>query len=59
MWLPMTHKTVVLEKIESKTTRVGIIGLGYVGLPLALRFLEAGYRWKTSCAASTSPWSTS
>jgi predicted dinucleotide-binding enzyme len=55
----MTHKTVVLEKIESKTTRVGIIGLGYVGLPLALRFLEAGYRWKTSCAASTSPWSTS
>jgi len=25
-------------------TRVGIIGLGYVGLPLALRFAEAGHR---------------
>ncbi|MFO8085293.1 MAG: nucleotide sugar dehydrogenase [Desulfobacterales bacterium] len=28
------------EKIESKKALIGIIGLGYVGLPLALRFLE-------------------
>ncbi|HYX70793.1 MAG TPA: nucleotide sugar dehydrogenase [Terriglobales bacterium] len=28
------------EKIEARTARVGIIGLGYVGLPLALLFCE-------------------
>ena len=31
------------EKITSKTARVGIIGLGYVGLPLAIHFAEAGF----------------
>ncbi len=31
------------EKIESKKAVVGIIGLGYVGLPLALEFHRAGY----------------
>ncbi|ABW67622.1 nucleotide sugar dehydrogenase [Desulfosudis oleivorans] len=41
---PAIHsKSALLEKIENKTARIGIIGLGYVGLPLALRFLEAGY----------------
>ena len=30
------------EKISSKSARVGIYGLGYVGLPLALRFAEVG-----------------
>lgn len=39
----MNSKTQLLEKIENRTARVGIIGMGYVGLPLALRFLEAGY----------------
>lgn len=29
-------------RIQSKTFRVGIYGLGYVGLPLALRFSEVG-----------------
>ena len=32
------------EKIESKTARVGIVGLGYVGLPLAMEFAKAGFR---------------
>jgi UDP-N-acetyl-D-glucosamine dehydrogenase len=32
------------EKINSKQALVGIIGLGYVGLPLVLRFCEAGFR---------------
>lgn len=36
-------KQLLLEKIENKTARIGIIGMGYVGLPLALRFLEAGF----------------
>ncbi len=32
------------EKIEAKQALVGIIGLGYVGLPLVLRFCEVGFR---------------
>jgi UDP-N-acetyl-D-glucosamine dehydrogenase len=33
----------LLSRINDKIAVVGIIGLGYVGLPLALRFVEAGY----------------
>jgi UDP-N-acetyl-D-glucosamine dehydrogenase len=32
------------EKIIDRTARVGIIGLGYVGLPLAMEFAKAGFR---------------
>lgn len=32
------------DKIANKTARVGIVGLGYVGLPLARAFIDAGYR---------------
>lgn len=35
--------TTWLQSVESRETRVGIIGLGYVGLPLALLFSEAGF----------------
>ncbi|SDB59830.1 UDP-N-acetyl-D-glucosamine dehydrogenase [Desulfonatronum thiosulfatophilum] len=35
--------TQLLEKLNSRNALIGIIGLGYVGLPLALRYLEAGY----------------
>jgi UDP-N-acetyl-D-glucosamine dehydrogenase len=38
-----THADKLLEKIENKTALVGIIGLGYVGLPLALAFTEKGF----------------
>src|SRR5579871_1112125 len=31
------------EKIKNRTARVGIIGLGYVGLPLAVEFANAGF----------------
>src|SRR5580692_1541032 len=31
---------VLKQKIESRTARIGIIGLGYVGLPLTLLFSE-------------------
>src|SRR5215469_1020967 len=31
------------EKIKSKTARVGVVGLGYVGLPLAVEFAKAGF----------------
>jgi UDP-N-acetyl-D-glucosamine dehydrogenase len=31
------------EKIRTRTARVGIVGLGYVGLPLAVEFAKAGF----------------
>jgi UDP-N-acetyl-D-glucosamine dehydrogenase len=31
------------ERITKKTARVGVLGLGYVGLPLAVEFAEAGF----------------
>lgn len=37
-------KQQLIGKITDKTATIGIIGLGYVGLPLMLRFTEAGYR---------------
>ncbi len=33
----------LLEKIESRRARTGIVGLGYVGLPLAVEFARAGF----------------
>ena len=33
----------LLDKFESKTARIGIVGLGYVGLPLSKALLENGY----------------
>ena len=30
-------------KIRSKTAHVGVVGLGYVGLPLAVEYAEAGF----------------
>ena len=34
----------LIEKIVSRDAVVGIIGLGYVGLPLAVAFAEAGFQ---------------
>ena len=39
----MSPKTSLLDKIQSRTARVGVIGLGYVGLPLAVEFAKAGF----------------
>jgi UDP-N-acetyl-D-glucosamine dehydrogenase len=36
--------TALHEKLRSKTARVGVIGLGYVGLPLAVEFARSGLR---------------
>lgn len=36
-------KREILEKIEGKKAVVGVIGLGYVGLPLAVEKAKAGY----------------
>jgi UDP-N-acetyl-D-glucosamine dehydrogenase len=32
------------EKIESRRARAGVVGLGYVGLPLAVELAKAGFR---------------
>ena len=31
------------EKIRDRRARVGVVGLGYVGLPLAVEFAKAGF----------------
>ena len=38
----MNFKNELLKKITEKTVKVGIIGLGYVGLPLGLEFTSKG-----------------
>ena len=40
---PVTWNEVLTEKIKARTARVGIVGLGYVGLPLATEFAKAGF----------------
>ena len=39
----MTSREQLLAKLADKSAVIGIYGLGYVGLPLALRFTEVGY----------------
>lgn len=34
----------LIDKLNGKTARIGIVGLGYVGLPLMLRYCEVGYK---------------
>lgn len=38
------HATTLVNRIHDHTVTVGIIGLGYVGLPLAMAFVEKGIR---------------
>ena len=37
------YQRTFLERVRTRSTRLGIIGLGYVGLPLAVVFAEAGF----------------
>ena len=39
----MSHFDDLLKKIQSRQARVGVVGLGYVGLPLAVEFANAGF----------------
>jgi UDP-N-acetyl-D-glucosamine dehydrogenase len=39
----MSVQQTLLKKLGDKSARIGVVGLGYVGLPLALRFSEAGF----------------
>jgi UDP-N-acetyl-D-glucosamine dehydrogenase len=33
----------LVAKINSKSARIGVLGLGYVGLPLVIEFCRAGF----------------
>ena len=37
------HSERLAQKIRSKQAQVGVVGLGYVGLPLVVEFAEAGF----------------
>src|SRR5512144_7759 len=39
----MTIKTQLIQKLHDKTAKIGVLGMGYVGLPLSVVFAEAGY----------------
>src|SRR5688500_12352150 len=39
----MATKNQLLQKIEKRQAKIGVIGLGYVGLPLAVEFARAGF----------------
>jgi UDP-N-acetyl-D-glucosamine dehydrogenase len=39
----LTSASTLAEKIRGRTAHVGVVGLGYVGLPLAVEFAKAGF----------------
>jgi UDP-N-acetyl-D-glucosamine dehydrogenase len=40
----MTARDILLGKINDRSATVAVVGLGYVGLPLAVEFANAGFR---------------
>ncbi len=39
-----SHLSQLIARFDTRTAVVGIIGLGYVGLPLSLRYAQAGFK---------------
>ncbi len=39
----MKTKDVLIKKLQAKTAKIGILGMGYVGMPLAVVFAEKGF----------------
>ena len=37
------HVKALKKKIDDRQAKIGVIGLGYVGLPLAVEFASAGF----------------
>ncbi len=37
-------KAKLIQKLNNKQAKIGIVGLGYVGLPLSIRYSEVGYK---------------
>lgn len=42
--MPAAYKDELLAKLDQRSATIAVVGLGYVGLPLACAFAEAGYR---------------
>ncbi len=42
--MSITGKQLLLSKFEDRSARVAVLGLGYVGLPLAVAFAQAGFK---------------
>ncbi len=42
--VPISSRSELIARITTKSAVIGVYGLGYTGLPLALRFSESGYR---------------
>src|SRR5271157_3845571 len=40
----MTIQSDLIQRLQNRTAKVSILGLGYVGLPLAVVFAEAGFK---------------
>jgi UDP-N-acetyl-D-glucosamine dehydrogenase len=39
----MSNKETLIKKLQDKSAKIGILGMGYVGMPLAVVFAEAGF----------------
>jgi UDP-N-acetyl-D-glucosamine dehydrogenase len=39
----VSDKEVLIKKLQDKSARIGILGMGYVGMPLAVVFAQAGF----------------
>ena len=39
-----THLEQLTKRIENRTAVIGVVGIGYVGLPVATTFAEAGFK---------------
>ena len=44
MTFAQSHNQVLLRRLRSRDATIGVVGLGYVGLPLALACVQAGFR---------------
>ena len=40
----MNYKSIILKKNNNKSSIIGVIGLGYVGMPLSLSFINSGLK---------------
>src|SRR5574340_117830 len=39
----MSVQEILIKKLHDKTAKIGILGMGYVGMPLAVVFAQAGF----------------
>ena len=40
----INYKNKLISRLKNKKARIGVIGLGYVGLPLAILFAKRGFK---------------